>query len=250
MVVAGRPDRAHRVRGVGQLRVLEDAVCHVHPQPRDAAVQPEPDDVLEHRRHPRVAPVPVRLPGVEQVQVPLPVRHPAPGGAAEVGRPVVRRQVPAGSAAFPEDEQIPLRAAGRGRQRRLEQRVRGGAVVGHQVDDHPHAVFPGARDEFVEAGERAEPRVDVAVVAHVVAAVGQRRRVEGREPERVDAEFCQIGQPGRQPVQVTDAVAVAVGEAARVDLVHHRVRPPGVVVSEHGRQPSPVTPASNASRPG
>ena len=82
-------------------------------------------------------------------------------------------------------------------------------------------------EQRVEVGQRAEQRVDVARVGDVVAAVGHRRAVERRQPQRVDAELVQVGQPLAHPDQVTDAVAVAVGEAARVDLVEDRGRPPG-----------------------
>ena len=72
----------------------------------------------------------------------------------------------------------------------------------------------------------AEQRLDVAVVGHVVAAVGHRRRVERRDPDGVDAEVAQVRQPGPDAGQVADAVAVAVGEAADVDLVDDRAAPP------------------------
>ena len=49
-----------------------------------------------------------------------------------------------------------------------------------------------SRDQRVEVGQRAEQRVDVAVVGDVVAAVGHRRGVERREPDRVDAEVAQV----------------------------------------------------------
>jgi hypothetical protein len=113
--------------------------------------------------------------------------------------------------------------------------VLGGAVVRHQVHDHPDAVPAGGRHQRVEDGERAEPRVHVAVVAHVIAAVGQRGRVERGQPDGVHAESGQVGEAADQPVQVADPVAVAVCEAARVDLIYDCVRPPEIVVAVHGR---------------
>src|SRR5205807_2455658 len=55
------------------------------------------------------------------------------------------------------------------------------------------------------------------------------RRVPGVEPEGVDAELTEVRQPGPDPGEVTDSVAVRVGEAADVDLVDDRVAPPGPV---------------------
>ena len=60
----------------------------------------------------------------------------------------------------------------------------------------------------------------------VVAVVLLGREVERRDPERVDAEVAQVGQPGRDAGEVPDAVTVGVGEAADVDLVDDGFRPP------------------------
>ena len=89
------------------------------------------------------------------------------------------------------------------------------------------------RDQGVEVGEGAEPRVHVHVVADVVAAVVQRRRVERGQPDGVHAQAGQVPQAARNARQVADPVAVGVGEAARVDLVNNRVRPPRLVVHVH-----------------
>ena len=47
------------------------------------------------------------------------------------------------------------------------------------------SVARARRDQRLGLGQGAEYRVDVAVVGHVVAAVGHRRYVPGREPDRV-----------------------------------------------------------------
>jgi hypothetical protein len=78
----------------------------------------------------------------------------------------------------------------------------------------------------VEFRQITEHRLDVARIGDVVAVVGHGGGVERRDPERVDAELGQVGQPGPDAGEVTDAVAVAVGEAADVDLVEDRIPPP------------------------
>ena len=78
------------------------------------------------------------------------------------------------------------------------------------------------------SAERAEGGLDVAVVGDVVAGVGHRRGVAGVEPDRVDAEVGQVAESVADAVQVADPVAVAVGEAAHVDLVGDGVAPPGL----------------------
>ena len=101
-----------------------------------------------------------------------------------------------------------------------------GRVVGDDVDRHLDPALVRVGDELVEVGERAEERVDVRVVGDVVAVVDLRRGVEGRQPERVDAELLQVGQPGADALQVADAVPVRVLEAADVDLVEGGAPPP------------------------
>jgi hypothetical protein len=102
--------------------------------------------------------------------------------------------------------------------------VRG--VVGDEVDQHPQSERVGVGDEPLRVGQRAEGRVDAAVVGHVVARVDLGRRVERVEPDGVDAEVAQVGQARADAGQVPDAVTIAVGEAADVDLVGDGLAPP------------------------
>ena len=82
----------------------------------------------------------------------------------------------------------------------------------------------------IEVLEGAELGRHAGVVGDVVAEVMQRRGIDGREPDGIHAREAgrQVVQPGQDPGQVADPVAVAVGEAARIDLVddrtvlHHR----------------------------
>jgi hypothetical protein len=91
-------------------------------------------------------------------------------------------------------------------------------------------------EQRVEVVERPEGRVDVLVVAHVVAGVVLRRGIDRREPEHVDAEPGQVVEPPRDAGQVADPIAVRVGEAARIDLVDDRALPPGLAgAGHHGR---------------
>ena len=49
-----------------------------------------------------------------------------------------------------------------------------GCVVGHDVEDHSDADVVRRGDQSVGVVERAEPRIDIAVVGDVVAGVGLR----------------------------------------------------------------------------
>jgi hypothetical protein len=101
-----------------------------------------------------------------------------------------------------------------------------GGVVGDDVDDDLEAEPVGVGQEAVEVGQRAEDRVDVAVVGHVVPAVDHGGAVERRQPDRVDPEVGEVGQAAAEAGEVADPVTVGVGEAARIDLVDHRISPP------------------------
>ncbi len=135
--------------------------------------------------------------------------------------------------------------------RRQEPGVLVGGVVGDQVDHHPDAAGVRLGDQPVEVVEGAEDGVDVGVVGDVVAEVGHRRRVERRQPDGVHPQrpggaVVQVVEPGRDPGQVAHAVAVRVGEAARVDLVDDPVPPP-VGCCPSGGLPQLSAPAANSS---
>ena len=110
------------------------------------------------------------------------------------------------------------------------------AVVGHEIDQYPQPVVVGARNERVGLLERAEVRMDIAVVADVVPAVGQRGRIPRAYPDRVDAELGEIGQAVDDTEDVPSAIAVMVGERPRVDLVYDCAAPPiGITGMGHAR---------------
>ena len=57
-----------------------------------------------------------------------------------------------------------------------------------------------------------------AIIGDIIAEIGHRRGVDGRDPDRVDAEAGQIVEPPLDPLDVANAVAVRVLKRARVDL--------------------------------
>ena len=222
--------RAHdvRVRAVAQrvAQVLGQAVRNVDAEPVHALVAPEPQHAQELLADLRVIPVQVRLFLGEQVQVVPAVAAGLPRGAAEVAQPVGRRQFAVVAAAAPEHVPVAFRGAGGGGDRLLEPPVPLRRVVRDDVHDDADAAGVRLGDEPVEIVHRAESGVDGAVVGHVVPAVGLRRGVERGEPDGVHAEGVQIIETGDDAVQIAVAVAVAVGEGPRVDLVDDGVAPP------------------------
>ena len=193
-------------RVVGQAVGLDHAVRDVDAEAVDTAVEPEAQDAAELLAHLVVGPVEVGLRAVEEVQVPLAGRavglgDAGPCGAAEDRLPVVRRQLAGRAAAVAEQVARALGAAGGGGERRLEPDVLVGRVVGHEVDDDADAACVRLGDHGVEVGERAEERVDVAVVGDVVAGVAL-----GRGVERARARWRRCRAPaGRRGASVMPA---------------------------------------------
>ncbi len=83
-----------------------------------------------------------------------------------------------------------------------------GAVRIDLVDDDLESERVRALDQRVEVGERAEHRIDIAIIGDVVAEIAHRRGEEGRQPDRVDAEARDIVELCGDPRQIADAVAV------------------------------------------
>ena len=100
-----------------------------------------------------VVPVEVGLFGGEEVEVPLAVGDPGPGGAAEEGLPVVGRLLAVLAAALAEVEalaQCRTRALG---EAAAEPFVLVGAVVGDEVDDDPQVQPVGLADHGLGVGQ-------------------------------------------------------------------------------------------------
>jgi hypothetical protein len=215
----------------------------VDAEPVDAEVEPESKDRLELGPDLGVGPVEVGLLGGEQMQVPLawvPVGlgDAGPGGAAEDAAPVVGRQLAAGAAAGTEEVPLPLARARVGGQRRLEPGMLVRGVVGDDVQNHSQPVVVRFLDQGLGLGQRAECRLDRAVVADVVAAVDHGRGVPRVDPDGVDAQVPQIGQAGSNAGDVADPVTVSVGEAADVDLIDDRAAPPPMLRGGPARWPA------------
>ncbi len=132
-----------------------------------------------------------------------------PRGAAKRSHPVVGRLV---------SPDVVLRML-------AEPSVLDGGVRRDEVEEQAQAAIVRARDESVEAVEVTQLGRDRAVVGHVVPHVGEGRRVDRREPERVDSEVHEVVEPRLDAGQIADPVAVRVLERARIDLVDDGVVP-------------------------
>ena len=197
--------------------LLEEVRHGVEPEAVEPEVEPEAEHLQHRVLHRRVLVVEVRLVAEEAVPVVLaadrvvrPVRDlGVDEDDARVGVRLVRVRP---------DVPVAVGAVGIGA-RLLEPGVVGGGVVHDEVDDHPDPALVRRLDEGAEVLDRAVVRVDRVEVGDVVAAVAERRGVEGEQPDAVDAEPLQVVELLLQAAEVARPVVVAVEERARVDLV-------------------------------
>ncbi|PLU74671.1 hypothetical protein BMJ19_36725 [Sinorhizobium medicae] len=93
----------------------------------------------------------------------------------------------------------------------------------------------GFRHHLVEIVERAEHRIDVAIIRNVIAHVRLGRGEERREPDGIDTERGDMRKPPGNAAKVTHSVAVGVLERSRIDLIDDRSAPPVVIRFRWGR---------------
>ena len=101
------------------------------------------------------------------------------------------------------------------------------SVVDHQIDDQLDAACPHVFQHAVKVGHRTKLSQHLTVVADVVAIVGVGAVEVWAQPHDVNTELLQVVELGGNAVQVADAIAVAIVERARVDLIHDNLFPPG-----------------------
>ncbi len=158
--------------------VLGDHVDDVHPEAVDPAVEPPPHHRVHRLPDLGVLPVEVGLLAVEQVQVVLAaglVERPCRAGEERLPVGRLRARVAGGHPAARWPPPVPVALRGRARRPALvEPRVLVAGVVDHQVHEQLHPARVQLGDQLVELRQRPEQRVDVLVVADVVAVVGLR----------------------------------------------------------------------------
>src|SRR5262249_51262765 len=111
-----------------------------------------------------------------------------------------------------------------------------GAMVRHEIEDDAYAALVQRARQRVEIAKRPEARIDIDIVGDVIAEVGHRRGGDRRQPDRIDAEPAQIIDALEDSAEIADAIAVAVLEGARIDLINDGRLPPGLIVQPRPRR--------------
>ena len=94
--------------------------------------------------------------------------------------------------------------------------------IHHQLDV-PLVHFPQKRIKILH---RSKFRHDLFIVTDIISHVRIRRIIHRAQPDRADAQPFQIIQPGDDPGDIPDPVAVGILKAARIDLVKYPLLPP------------------------
>lgn len=101
-----------------------------------------------------------------------------------------------------------------------------GCVIHHQVHHELDAARVHCIKQLFPIRECAKFVHNVAVIADVITVVVVRRFIDRTQPYDVDAELLQIIELFQNPAQVAAAVAVAVLETARINLIDNAFLPP------------------------
>ena len=174
---------------------LEEVGDGVAPEPVEALVEPEAHGVQHGRLDRRVVVVQIRLVAEEPVPVVrLRVRVPRPVGLLRVHEDDAR--IPVALVGVAPDVVVPMRRI-RGGPRRLEPGVLVRRVIHDEVRDDPEPAPVRLGDEGLEVRHLAVERRDLLEVGDVVAVVPERRRIEGQEPQAVDAQVLDVVQAAR-----------------------------------------------------
>src|SRR5271155_4808641 len=79
---------------------------------------------------------------------------------------------------------------------------------------------------MLEIFQRSVHGVDIFIIGDVIAKIDLWRGIARCNPDRVDAEILQVTKSRIDAIEVSDSVAIAVGETARIQFIEHSVLPP------------------------
>ena len=210
-------------RSVRKSRILGNHADNIHAKTIDSLLAPPVHHIEYFIADLWIFPVQIRLllgKAVQIVHTGSLVKLPC--GTAEAGSPVVRllpilRLLP--------DVIIPVRIVS-GAAAFDKPCMLIGGVVHDKIHDNSDMMTVCLRKQTVKILHRTEIIHDIAVIGNIVAVVIIGRFINRRQPDHINSERLQIIQMCGDSVQITDAVAVAVREAARINLINDGFLPP------------------------
>src|SRR5262245_56914730 len=102
-------------------------------------------------------------------------------------------------------------------------------MVGNVIEQYFETMAMRVGQKRIEIIQGAKDRIDMGVVADVVAEIRHWRWIYRRNPDGVHAEPLQIVEFAPNADQITNAIAVAVHKRAWIDLIDDATLPPSKI---------------------
>jgi hypothetical protein len=99
-----------------------------------------------------------------------------------------------------------------------KQRILVGAVVDDVIHDDAYAPGVGLTQKLTKIGLAAVIGFQLAIVGDRIAVVVILALVDGHQPDPLYAQALEVIEPGGEPLEIADAIAVGILVAAHIDL--------------------------------
>src|SRR2546429_7665582 len=93
-----------------------------------------------------------------------------------------------------------------------------GGMIWHKVQDEFEVALVGLVQQAIQVLQGPEERMNSRVITNIIAKIGHRRRIDGREPDRVNAEPAKVIQLADDPREIAYSISIAVEKTAGVEL--------------------------------
>ena len=97
------------------------------------------------------------------------------------------------------------------------------SMIRYEVNHYFNIASVRFLDQFFEVIKRAENRINITIVRHIVAHVSLRRRIKRRKPNCINTKrivaALNIIKFSNHAAQVADAIAIRILKRSRIDLI-------------------------------
>src|SRR6266566_9755095 len=95
-----------------------------------------------------------------------------------------------------------------------------GGMIGHIVHDELAVTLVRLLKQGVQVRQGSKERMDIGVIANIIAEIGHGRGVDGRKPDGINTEPLQVVQLAADTRQIPYPIAIAIEKTARVNLIN------------------------------
>jgi hypothetical protein len=101
-----------------------------------------------------------------------------------------------------------------------------GSVVNDEIREDANATILCCLGKLHEIAKVTVARVDIVVVANIIAMISARRRKERLQPDTIHVQSNEIVQFARETQEIANTIAVSIRERLQVNRVHDRILMP------------------------